>query len=261
MWSSSRNKDGQKMEVYTIINQKGGVGKTTSAVNIAAALNRLRKKVLIVDMDPQGSATVSTGIITKGDTKTTFEVLTGAADIESAIIKREGAPDLLACDLRLTSFKDTNDEPGKEFILKERLEEVAGFYDVVIIDTPPALSMLTLNALTACDGVIIPMVAEYLALNGVAQLLNTINTVKKRLNNKLEIKGVFLTRYDKRKIIGQEIAANLQEFFKDAFCKTYIRENVAVTESQSAGQDVINFNPECNAAADYMELTKEIFKI
>lgn len=241
--------------IYAVSNHKGGVGKTTSAINIGAALATRKKRVLLIDLDPQANLTQSLGI--KDSQLTIYDNLKGEKLISPIEYKNNlyvlpSSLDLSAAEIELSS------EPGREYILKEFLSKLDNKYDYILIDCPPSLGLLTINALTAANFVIIPMQAEYLPLRGLAKLNEVINKIKTRLNTGLEIGCVFLTQYDARKILNRDVAESVSEFFGKKFLKNKISNNVALAEAPSQGKDIFSYNRNCKGAEDYMSLTQEI---
>lgn len=241
--------------IYAVSNHKGGVGKTTSAINIGAALATRKKRVLLIDLDPQANLTQSLGI--KDSQLTIYDNLKGEKLISPIEYKNNlyvlpSSLDLSAAEIELSS------EPGREYILKEFLSKLDNKYDYILIDCPPSLGLLTINALTAANFVIIPMQAEYLPLRGLAKLNEVINKIKTRLNTRLEIGCVFLTQYDARKILNRDVAESVSEFFGKKFLKNKISNNVALAEAPSQGKDIFSYNRNCKGAEDYMSLTQEI---
>lgn len=241
--------------IYAVSNHKGGVGKTTSAINIGAALAARKKRVLLIDLDPQANLTQSLGI--KDNQITIYDNLKGEKLISHIEYKNNlyvlpSSLDLSAAEIELSS------EPGREYILKEFLSKLDNKYDYMLIDCPPSLGLLTINALTAANFVIIPMQAEYLPLRGLAKLNEVINKIKTRLNTGLEIGCVFLTQYDARKILNRDVAESVSEFFGKKFLKNKISNNVALAEAPSQGKDIFSYNRNCKGAEDYMSLTQEI---
>jgi len=241
--------------IYAVSNHKGGVGKTTSTINIGAALASRKKRVLLIDLDPQANLTQSLGI--KDNQITIYDNLKGEKlispiEYKSNLYVLPSSLDLSAAEIELSS------EPGREYILKEFLSKLDNKYDYILIDCPPSLGLLTINALTAADFVIIPMQAEYLPLRGLAKLNEVINKIQKRLNTELEIGCVFLTQYDARKILNRDVAESVSEFFGRKFLKNKISNNIALAEAPSQGKDVFSYNRNCKGAEDYMSLTQEV---
>jgi chromosome partitioning protein len=241
--------------IIALVNQKGGVGKTTSTINIGAGLALKGKQVLLIDLDPQASLTMSLGQDASQSDRTAYEVLVGDLDIQKAIIKLDGY-DLVPCDARLLTI-----ENGKEKRLLQRgLASVAGMYDYILIDCRPSLGNLMLNALTACNEVYIPVQAEFLALAGLAQLTNTIAIVKQSLNPDIKITGVIITRYKVRTKLSKEVYNKAKEIYPQAIFKTPIRDAVDVAEAPTAGTDIFHYNKRSNGAKDYLNIVDEILK-
>ena len=238
-------------------NHKGGVGKTTSVVNIGAGLARLRKKVLLVDMDPQANLTQSFGISTPE--YTIYEALKG--EHELVPINADKNLDVVASSLDLSGAEmELSSEAGREYIFTELVEPLVDNYDYIFIDCPPSLGLLTINALTAADELFIPLQPHYLAIKGLTKIIEVKDKVKKRLNKKIEITGVFVTQYDKRKILHRDVVDTINTYFQDKVFKTKIRDNIALAEAPSMGTDIFRYNPRCYGADDYMDLCKEIIK-
>lgn len=240
-------------------NQKGGVGKTTTCVNMAAYLASKGKKVLLVDLDPQGNATSGLGYA-KSEIKTSvYNALIDEAPVSGIALKTSVANldilpsniDLAGAEVELVYMKD------RERILKKMLSEVKGFYDYITIDCPPSLGLLTINALAAADTVIIPIQSEYYSLEGLSRLMNTIKLVVKHLNDKLKIEGVVLTMYDSRAIISKQISAEIKKFFGKRVFDTIIPRNVRLTEAPSHGVPIMLHDPKCAGARAYSALTDE----
>lgn len=241
--------------IIALVNQKGGVGKTTSTINIGAGLALKGKQVLLIDLDPQASLTMSLGQDASQSDRTAYEVLVGDLDIQKAIIKLDGY-DLVPCDARLLTI-----ENGKEKRLLQRgLASVAGMYDYILIDCRPSLGNLMLNALTACNEVYIPVQAEFLALAGLAQLTNTIAIVKQSLNPDIKITGVIITRYKVRTKLSKEVYNKAKEIYPQAIFKTPIRDAVDVAEAPTARTDIFHYNKRSNGAKDYLNIVDEILK-
>lgn len=250
------------MKILAFVNQKGGVGKTTCCINIGAALSRKGKRVLLIDADPQANLTVSAGIQLKDDEPTIYDAMKGDEFTSSVIKQKPGAEyDILPADIMLSGADlELASEPGREMILKECLEDVAGKYDYVLIDCPPALNLISIMALTAATGVIIPVQAQYLALNGVAQLLDTVKLVQKRMNPQLEIQGFIVTLYDPRKLLNKEVLESLNEAFPGKVFSTTISSSIALAEAPSAGNDIFQYKPGSKAAKQYEALTEELIE-
>ena len=249
------------MRVISFVNQKGGVAKTTSCVNIGASLADQGRRVLLVDLDAQGSLSTSTGLKEIGaDELTVYEVLKGA-DIKEATRTLSESLSVLPTDIRLSGAEiELSSVPGREFLLREALESVAEKYDFTIIDCPPSLGVLTLIALTASDEIIVPVKADFLALNGMAQLMQTINIVKKRMNPGLEIAGVIATFYNSRRNLDQQIVDQIESAFPGKLFKTKISQNTALAEAPVNGTDIFTYNEKSNGAIQYNELTNELIE-
>lgn len=252
------------MNILAFVNQKGGVGKTTTCLNVGAGLARSGKKVLLIDTDPQGSLTISAGFNNLGENDlTVYEVLKGTADINDAIIVKntDHKYSILPTDIRLSGAEiELANIPGREMLLKEAIETLKVNYDYILIDCPPSLSIITIMGLTACTKVIIPVQSQYLALNGMAQLIETINLVKKRMNPQIEIGGVLATLYDSRKLLDQEVLQSITEAFPDKAFKTTIGNSVALAEAPSFGKDIFEYKPCCKGAFFYSNLVNEILE-
>lgn len=243
-------------KVIAISNHKGGVAKTTSTINIGAGLaSILNKKVLLVDLDPQANLTQSLGV--KNPEITLYNSFRG--DCPLVPIKVTENLSVVASSLDLSSSEvELSGEAGREFFLKDLLEPIRKQYDYILIDCPPSLGLLTLNALTAADEVFIPMQTQYLALQGLTKLVEIVDKVKKRLNKKLTIGGVILTQFDSRKILDKDIVSSVVEHFKGKVFNSKIRNNVALAEAPSVGQDIFRYNKKSTGAEDYLNLCKEI---
>lgn len=245
------------MKIVALINQKGGVGKTTSAINIGAGLKQLGQRVLLVDLDPQAHLTYSLGIVAHELEKTVYQLLKGESRLEETIIERNGLKvipatlDLSGAELELSSVA------GREFLLREILSGLRGF-DYVLLDCPPSLGLLTLNALTTAHEVIIPLQAEYLALSGLSKLMQTIEIVQKRLNQNLKIAGIIATRYDGRKKLNNEVVEKIKEHFGEKVYHTLIRDNISLAEAPSFGKNIFEYRPDSYGAIDYLNLCREI---
>jgi chromosome partitioning protein len=244
-------------KVISISNHKGGVGKTTSTINIGAGLNKLGKKILLIDLDPQANLSQSLGIIEperniygalRGEYKLqTIEMLKGLEVIPSTL-------DLSGAEVEMSG------EAGREYILRELIEPIRASYDYILIDNPPSLGLLTINSFTASDLVFIPLQAQYLALQGLTKLLEVIDKIKKRLNKELKVGGVFITQYDRRKVLNRNVVDTIQAHFKEDVFKTKVRDNIALAEAPAQGLDIFRYNPKSYGAEDYLSLSKEILK-
>jgi chromosome partitioning protein len=244
-------------KVISISNHKGGVGKTTSAINIGAGLNILKKKVLLIDLDPQANLSQSLGII--DNDKNIYGALRGQYKLEPINILK--GLDLIPSTLDLSGAEvELSGEPGREYILKELIDPLRGSYDFIIIDSPPSLGLLTINSFTASDEILIPLQAQYLALQGLAKLVEVVDKIKSRLNKGLKIGGVFITQYDNRKVLNRDVVETIEAHFKDEVFKTKIRDNIALAEAPSQGVDIFRYNSKSYGAEDYLALSKEIIK-
>lgn len=247
--------------IIAFVNQKGGVAKTTSAVNIGAGLAIKDKRVLLIDLDPQGNLTASLGINVIDLDHTIYEVLKGDCTISQATVSVNHSYHVVPSDIRLSGAEiELGGQAGREMILKEALAPVVGRYDYILIDCPPSLSLLTLNALTAAKEMFIPLQTEYLALHGMAQLIKTTEIVKSRLNPELEITGIIGTLYDRRKSLNRDVIKKIKAYFPDKLFKTHIRNNVAIAEAQGFGIDIFQYKPKSNGASDYESLVNEVIK-
>jgi len=248
------------VRIIALANQKGGVGKTTSAINIGAGLCKLGKTALLVDIDPQAHATYSLGIeLPAGSGKTVYELLTGKATLPELLAEHNGLK-VLPADLDLAAAEqELAAVAGREFLLKEALDGLRGF-DFVLIDCPPSLGLLTVNALVAAQAVFIPMQTEFLALRGLAKLLDTVEAVRKRLNRGLEVSGIIGTRFDSRKVLSREVVERLKGHFGGKLFETLIRENIALAEAPASGKTIFEYEPASHGAEDYLSLCKEILK-
>ena len=244
--------------IISISNHKGGVGKTTSTINIGAALHKLGYKVLIVDLDAQANLTHSLGL--ENEEKNIYKTLTEQVEITPLQYKENF--DIIASTLDMSAIDiELSGEAGREFILKERLSKIKDKYDYILLDTPPSLGLLTINAFTASDKILIPLQAEYLALQGLKKLSDVIVKVKSRLNQNLELAGVFLTQFDSRKVLNREINTMVNNYFKDKTLQAKIRDNVSLAEAPVNKMDIFSYDDKSNGAKDYKELTKEILEI
>lgn len=245
------------MKTIALINQKGGTGKTTTAINLGSALAAKGKKVLLIDFDPQANLTYSFGIQPEKGSITEF--LQGKQTLQTLLTSKEEL-DILPSSSNLADFEvSIVNKIGRENILKDRLKDVKG-YDYVFVDCPPSLSILTVNALNATSEVLIPLQMEILSLQGLSQLLGTIHEVKQVLNKKLNIRGIVASMYDSRRKLSKEVMEKIEKNIKERVFKTIIRECVRIAEAPSFAKSVLTYAPSSNGARDYMDLAKEFLK-
>ncbi len=246
--------------IFCIANQKGGVGKTTTTVNLAAGLVQLNQRVLLVDLDPQGNATMGSGVQKSGLDISVYQVLLGLTDItEARQQSQSGGYDILPANRNLAGAEvELVDMEQREYRLRDAIEKIRDAYDFILIDCPPALSMLTINALCVADGVIIPMQCEYYALEGLTDLVNTIKRVHANLNSDLQIIGLLRVMFDKRAMLSQQVSAQLERHFGEKVFKTVIPRNIRLAEAPSYGMPGIKFDPNSKGAQAYMEFSNEM---
>jgi len=246
------------MKTIAFTNQKGGVGKTTSAINVGAGLCLQGKKVLLVDLDPQANLTYSLRMNSQRLDKTIYDVLKGRIDPKEAIISHNGF-DILPSSINLSGAEmEFANEPARETLLRNNLGKLAEGYDYVLVDCPPNLGLLTLNAFTAVKEVFIVLQSEYLALHGLSKLMDVIKVVKERLNPDIEISGIICTLFDGRKNLNKEVVDHIKDYFGDKVFETVIRDNVALAEAPSHHKTIFEYDPESYGAEDYMSLAREI---
>lgn len=249
-------------KILAFSNQKGGIGKTTSAVNIAASLGTLGKKVLLCDLDPQGNATSGVGVSKKGDLSTVYDTLINGKPLSEVVIETP-YKNLWAAPSNISlagAEVEAVEAEKREFLFQNAVESVRADYDYIIVDCPPSLGLLTLNALAAADGVIIPMTCEYYAMEGLVQLVMTVRRVKRLYNPGLEITGILITQYDKRLNLTKNVLSEIEKYYKDRIFATKIARNVRLTEAPSYGMPVYYYDKSSKGSEQYISAAKELMK-
>jgi len=251
-------------KIISIINQKGGVGKTTTVINLAAGLSMKGKKILVIDLDPQGNATTGLGLSnTENSENTIYSVLNGTKNISEVINKTKFENlNLITSNVDLSGLElETADDNRRAFILKDQimayLKDSGEFYDYVLIDCPPSLSLLTIMALVSSNSLVVPLQTEFFALEGLTQLMKTIERIKNNLNPELLIKGILLTMYDKRNKLSSEVEKEAREYFKDKVYQTVVPRNVRLSEAPSHGVPVLIYDKNCPGSKSYFSFTEE----
>ena len=250
------------MKIISIANRKGGVGKTTTTINIATALSAIEKKVLVIDFDPQGNATTSMGIAKQKGQYSSYDVLINNCDVRDAIIHTDlprfdmipSSPDLAAAEIELV------DVEKREYVLRKALRNLDSLYDYVLIDCPPSLNLITINALVCSNSVMVPLQCEFLALEGLADLMKNINAIKKSFNPGLSLQGIVLTMYSRQNNLSQMIEADVRKYFGDKVYQTVIPRSVRIAEAPSHGKPILIYDFNSVGAQAYIQLAKEVLK-
>jgi len=249
-------------KTIAITNQKGGVGKTTTAINLSAAMAELGKKILVIDTDPQGNMTSGFGVNKNEVENTVYELMLGSCSTEEAIIKNvKPGIDMIASNVNLAAVEiELIDDDNRNFVLRNEVEWVKDKYDYIIIDCPPSLSMLTVNAMTTADTVLVPIQCEYYALEGLSQLIHTVNLVKSGLNPELDMEGVVFTMYDSRTNLSAQVVDNVKSNIRTRVYETVIPRNIRLAEAPSYGQPITEYDSKSAGAEAYINLAKEVIR-
>ena len=255
-----------KTEIVSIINQKGGVGKTTTAINLAAGLALKNKKILVIDLDPQGNATTGLGLSNTGNTNTIYDVLNGSSNFENTIQNTKISNlHIVSSNVDLSGLEvETASETRRAFLLQDKIRDFINDkkndFSYILIDCPPSLNLLTITALVAAKSLIVPLQAEFFALEGLSQLMKTIDRVKIKLNPNLHIRGVLLTMFDKRNKLSSEVDIEARKFFNNKVYRTVIPRNVRLSEAPSHGMPVLIYDKSCTGSKSYFSFTEEFLK-